>query len=272
MTKAALGLFNPGFLGRTGSGLVTPPVAGYSMWLAPESPVFSDVGGTTPATANQEVRYWTDLSGAGNHVKYSAGGAALLVQGGVHIASAVNSLRAIRFGEISGGGVAVNTGLITDGNVPLSGGLTVFCVGAYRNPASGGTPNGRTVLGYNSIEFLLRENPAVPRNPSAYHNSSGVQITASGGQIAAGTYFQQTCRFDDAANVLRLWRSSAQIATSADAGATPASGRINIGYTFSLAGNGSYQGDIAELIFYSSALSDGDRALVEAYLITKYAL
>jgi hypothetical protein len=269
MRASGLSLRSVALLGRATPSSSAPPVAGYTLWAAPESRMYSDTGATSLVTANNsEVRYWEDLSGAGNHLKFSPGGGHPAA-GPIIKTGQLNGLRALRFGENATPG-QVKTGLITDSNVALSGGITIFLVGGLRSPISA-AEEARTFVGYQNFDILLRQQPSTINNFSAYHNSSGTTI---GSAVDRGnTDYLQTLRFDDAGNQFRLWVNGTQAATAADAGATPSGGRIAVGYRQDDAINSHLtSGNISEVLIYPSALSDGNRALVETFLIAKYAL
>lgn len=255
--------------------VATPPVTGYAMWLAPESSIYSDTAGSTPAVSDGEVRYWQDLSGNGNHALFTLGGQNCN-RGPRYGTATLNGKRLLRFGDAASYADAnqgVRTGLITAGNVPLTGGITVFWVGYPFTVAP--RENGGTWVGYNSIEFLMRDGQGVPGSAAgrfeSYHNSSGAQLHYAT-PITDDVPRVFTFRFDDSLNEMRFFIGGTSVASQADAGATPASGRITVGYRQDDLLNSHAQAAVAELIAYSTPLSNANVSSVASYLAAKYSI
>lgn len=249
--------------------MALPPVAGYVLWTSPDSRMYSDTAGTTLVTANNsEVKNWEDLSGNGNHLKFTPV-SANPANGPIIKTAELNGLRGLRFGENSGG-TQVKTGLVTDNNITFSsGGGTLFIVGGFRTAPSG-PEAGQAFFSQGNVEFLLRSTPFSAGSLSAYHNGPAVQIfelTARG-----ATQYLQTLRLDTVGDTFTLWLNGTQLATAADTGTVPAAAKCAVGYLPSDGVNSHLNGSIYEVLFYTSALNDTDRASVETFLKNKYGL
>lgn len=247
-------------------GIELPPIPGYVLWFAPESEAASDTGGTTLVEdEDSEVQFWQDLSGFENHATFPGGNAGL--QGPLLKTGVLNGLRGLRFGETSGA-VQIRTGLVTGANVDLSGGMTVFCVGGFRQAPSFVEPG--AVFVAHGTQVYLRAHPIFTDQFESFHTASSVQLTSP---VSRGfTDYLMTLQFDEAANEFLLRVDGAAVDSQTDTGATPSSAQVGIGHRPDDGVNSHLNGQIYEILVYPTRLSNTDRAAVENFLMEKYAL
>lgn len=90
--------------------------------------------------------------------------------------------------------------------------------------------------------------------------------------LTSGSNYLLECTTTSTGGSVFLYQKGVQVATRAGAAVTGPGG-TNVGLGKDLINsNRQYAGHIAEVIYYDTVLSSGNRALVENYLIAKYAL
>ncbi|MBB5866981.1 Zn-dependent metalloprotease [Allocatelliglobosispora scoriae] len=219
-----------------GSDGCSGPVAGSLLWLR------ADLGVTTSAG---KVSAWADQSGTAHHATMvTAARQPTLVTG------ALNGLPVVRFG----GAQSLNLANIA----PTA--FTIFVVG-------------KNSLAAESFSMILGPGGSNPNNQLRWENGTQALVYGSNGlgttTATIGNtrvYHDLIIRYDGA--TIRVYRDNALISSTAVSGAS--AWNINqIGAYYS-----SYfmTGDLAEIVAYSSALSDADRTTTANYLKTKYAL
>lgn len=256
---------------RSGGSSV-PPEAGYSLWIAPHSPVWADLLATSNANSLEKVMRVDDLSGYGNHV-YAVTNLTGGNTEGCHFDSAytLNGLRILQFGRIcsAGGANANKTGLRTSNNITLIGGITLFFVGSFLAPCSVAETDGGW-FGYNNFELLARRNSTIDR-VATYHNSGGVVLTDPV-TIGQSNYQFYAWTYSDAGNSTALYRSNNIVASAVDNGAVPAAARVCIGFREDDLVNSHLNGGLTEMILYTNALTALQISNVNVYLKNKYGL
>ena len=214
------------------------PAAGPNLWLSADKDV---------TVSNSKVNYWADRSGNGLDASMpTVARQPLLVTG------AINGLPVIRF---SG---AQSLYLLT----PTSPNpFTIFIVGKNSKPTE-------------SFSMILGPGGNFPNNQIRWENSSQALFVGTGNALPTTVasigntrvFHELSVRYDG--STMRIFRDGNMVSSRSFRTTGP----------FTLASIGSYYsqyfmiGDLAELIVYSSALSDVDRITTDNYLRTKYAL
>lgn len=219
-----------------GDELMLPSdISGLFCWLKADALALSDA---------DPVSTWDD-SGAGNRDASGSGGARPTFQ-----TNEINtSLPIVRFDGTDD--------IMTIGTFTLSQPFTVLSVAKY-------TVNGQPAYLFGT------------GTPVGFFGGAGAEATSyrmfagsngPTGTISADVFHLITTTFDGAGSVIHLDGSS--LATG-NPGAGGFSGTLGIGQR----GDGSFpiQADVAELIFYDSALSAGNRNSLGGYIQTKYGI
>jgi len=256
----------------TPAGAFTPPgINGLALWLdaADANTLFDATSGGSLVAANGGVARWEDKSGNGRHVTQSTAG-----NRPTRKTNQQNGLDTLLF---DGSNDSLVGGDYLDGN---TGSVTTFVV-LKRNA----TNANHEILGKgtDSGGWLFRFVAQNKINISAwtdntFENSTAVDstntFTATSYALAffsftAGSFHQTTYRRNGSS-------FAANAASQAGAGArTPpnTSDNFRIGTQFYQGVDYFlFNGNIAEIIIYNSALSDANRALVENYLIAKWGI
>jgi hypothetical protein len=212
-------------------------IAGLGLWLKADSLMLTD--GTQIAT-------WADQSGNGNDVSQPNTSCQPIFKAGI-----INGLPVARFYDDSGLIIATGQGLIYRASASLTVG-TVCAVASNRSAAFSnydglfGGSNGDSGTGlYNTGSIALS---------MWYPNTFTSQYVGGVSEGATIPTLNQVNLYSGV-NSSPLTISGIYIGNDRD---------LNLGR--------NWNGDIAEILVYSSALSDADRASVESYLNTKYDL
>jgi hypothetical protein len=266
MSAAGLSLRSAGLVGRvgvsSGPGSVPPPEAGYNLWLAPESHMYSDEAGTTLATPGGEVKYWEDLSGSGNHLLYRSG--IINCIQGPKLDSSLNGWRTLLFG----GTAQQSTGLITQSNVSCAtGGFAVFFVSRFL--VTSGQQDYGNIFGYNGQNWLLRANGSGSQM-FFYNSSTGaiIQDWASGGEAWKVFGF----RFNKVGSDDWLWRDGIPVLNCYELPNDVVPGLITLGHRQDDVYGSHLSGSIAEVIFYPFPMGSEGMEAVCNYLKGKYGI
>jgi hypothetical protein len=230
-----------------GVDLTPPPIpmqiTGLKVWLDPTVGVLKTISGSVAAADGETVERWEDQSGQGNHVDQATSGSRP-----VYHTNIVNSLPAVQF-DGSTPTHLKNTGLsLTQPN-------TIFAV-AYSNSIANsrwitdGTGAARNILGHHTQKWI------------AYSTSFLGNTAAS-----TMTWVYLTGLFNGASSKMRA--SGAE--STGNPGVTALTD-LFVGAEQGLTPGVSWQGYIAELLIYNSALSATDITTIETYLATKYGL
>lgn len=227
-------------------------IAGLKLWLKADSLVLSN---------NDPVATWADSSGNGNDVTQGTGGLRPLYKASV---AGLNNKPTVEFDGTDD--VLTNTGLLTGGNFPTST-ATLFIVFSPLNiGGGGGVQYGITATGSATDEFGRFSDGA---GYSAYFRS-----------VRIDTYPAAMPAPDSGANLLTVVSGTGagnyQIyLKGVGQGAQSPSWGIPVVFKVGADSNAApnpLNGDVPEVLIYNSALSAGNRAQVESYLMTKYAI
>lgn len=215
------------------------PVAGSVLWLKDAGLVgFSD---------GQGIDVWEDSAGSNDAEQVTVG------ERPTYQTNQLNSYPVVRFD-------GVDNSLV--GPLTLAQPMTVFVVS--KRTAAIGAPDGSFLFdGDDATDRVALYITVAAGNPHAYY--AGLAVSSA---TNSDTNFHYLCGVFNGASS-HLFLDGVEIA----AGNTGAIGLS--GYTLGKDANSAANfltGDIAEVIVYPTALSDGDRGIVEAYLAWKFAL
>lgn len=252
-------------------------ITGLQLWLdaADSSSLYNATTGGSLVAANGGVARWEDKSGNARHFTQSDS-----AKRPARKTSQQNSLDTLLF---DGSNDSLVGGDYLDGN---TGGITAFVV-LKRNATSvlheiltKGTTNGGWVLRFDSINKINGSawtdgTFANGTNRSTTNTVSATGYTSLTWRHTAGSFHQQA-----------FWRngSSLPMDSAAEAGTNARTlpnisdvMRIGVQRYDGALGDGpgdyfNYNGNIAEILIYNSALSDTDRGIVESYLTTKWGI
>lgn len=239
-----------------------PPVAGYELWLAPESAFFSDEAATIPAESGGEVRFWRDLSGNNYHAVYPGSGL-----GPKFFPAVVGGKSALRFGDPTDA-LTLATGLLAPADSHAE--RTLFVVSRY-TVTGDGFVDGRvqTVASYGSTSIRLRKTVG---GPTLYGSSPSTILDAT--PATDGNAFQVFAGRNTATD-FSIWRAGVMANSGAHVPTAPTApnSKVALGFLWpNFLNSQRLTGDIAEVLFYPSALTDGEMLSISNYLKQKYNL
>lgn len=220
-------------------------------WLRADLGLYQDTAGSTPVTANADpVGRWEDQSGSGRHVTQSTSGARPSYRTGV-----ANGQPGLLFD-------GSNDTLILAGDDYAPTALTLYIVevstgdGCYAGSAYASRNNQIRIgeSGANALSFYVSD-PSV------------AQAVSSTFSVSRGSPHLVVCKWSNPG--VAFWENGAAKGTGSFSRSNYRVGAI--GRLASLGGL-TLNGHILEFVLYSTAQSDADRALVEAYLNARYAL
>lgn len=236
-----------GRLRVTGLSVFSPAdIAGLKLWLKADA--ITGLVDTDPVTT------WPDSSGLGNDA-----GQATAAFKPTYQTNELNGKPVVRFD-----GTDDELETITITTFPIKRG-SIFIVVNNITPSA---TNQAMLATYNGADPDWEWSSASLNGYIWYDGVGGLALD-SGVDVAAGWNFLSLIR---AANTtLGFWLNGTAKAGATIADNQPVSNPVVIG-GLSLVATEHFNGDIAEVIIYDSALSTEDREAVEAYLATKYGL
>jgi hypothetical protein len=235
------------------AGNVVAAIAGLQLWLdasAPETLFDATTGGSLVA-ADGSVARWEDKSGNGRHATQSTSGNRPLRK-----TNQQNGLGALLFDGSN------DTLALPSVTIPAS--HTVFSVFV------------RATASIHSIALGSEVEPGNVRYSAwwftdniVYSNSNGQFSTHGNASTSTGAFVMVDTRTATTSVVTRRNGSQLASVTSGSAVTNSASGTwTHVGSV----GSTVHSGNLCEIIVYNTALSDTDRAAVESYLMTKWAI
>ena len=227
-----------------GGGADSPDdISGLLVWFKADAGVFSDAG-STPANNNDTVQQWNDQSGNAIHASQATSGSRPTYR-----TNQVNGLPAVDFATSKWMAFAQQT--VTD--------VTIFAVVKQGSAAAV-----KTILGGNA-----NDNTKIKLFFNNYNLKTEQHTVESFEEEPITDFIQVYQRSNGTNTVLRV----DEVDTGTPGTAASSLGVSHLGaFLSSGTATGFLNGLIAELILYNGALSDTDRAVVESYLRTKYAL
>lgn len=210
------------------------------------------------------VTTWSDQSGNGNDASQSTTSQKpTLVQGAVH-----NSiLPAIQF-DGTDDRLTMNSGFSN-----LTSGLDIFVV--FKPTSSSGNRTSITVGNASNADSVTVQTNNTDTTLVAYNNTTSSSVSTSNNPIAVGSYqvLEQWFQPGSSNGTGTILVNSVQKAQATNLVSTLRNvSRANNAIGMSNAASDFFQGEIAEIIFYKTKLSDTKRASIQSYLLSKYGL
>lgn len=244
----------PGGVGNSGSNV---------LWLMANSAVFSDAG-TTPAVNGSNVQQWNDVSG--NGLTTSQG---TLARRPNYITNVLNALPVLRYSS-------TNNDVLTAVGISTANAASVWVLAAY---SALNSPN----------PGLIQASPSgQSASTNATDKAIGVWVDSGSGTEVWGRGIQSnnaqrnisqvtTLNVNTFYSIASIYRSNRidQYVNSSAAGNNTAHDGTLKSWTdasIGMQGNESWNGDMAEVIFFNTELNEAQRRLVDNYLAAKYGL
>ncbi|MBC7472248.1 MAG: DUF2341 domain-containing protein, partial [candidate division SR1 bacterium] len=210
---------------------------------------------------NGSISNLTDKSGLGNNALQASSTRQPILK-----TNALNGQPVIRFD-------GVNDGMSAP--LPLSGNtnFTLFSVTNHLNFPSNYGPSPVSWGPDSTTGFFAGPYYYPPQGGSKFISAWG---SASGASFSTQDAFAGQAKlsssvYNGSTNIMYLNGQAGTTGTKSDSNFT--TGTFDLGYTSIVSGGGNYfNGDIAEVLLFNSALSNTDRQTVENYLNTKYRL
>ena len=245
-------------------------VTGLQLWLdaSDASTLYDATSGGSLVAADGGVARWEDKSGNNRHFTQSTSS-----KRPARKTSQQNSLDTLLFD-------GSDDSLIGSNFASGTGGLTIFSV-VKRNATN--AVHEIINKGVDNGGWLFRLTDTNAPQISSYRDSTLTNSTLRGtsSSVSATDYTVLAMVAGSGAfNTALMFRNGTSLAMSAAAedgtnGRTPSGGSdpVRIGVqVYSGVDYFNYNGNIAEIVLYDSALSDADRAAVENYLLAKWAI
>jgi hypothetical protein len=238
---------------------VPETISGLQIWLdsSDASTLYNATTGGSLVAADGAVARWEDKSGNGRHATQATSGSRPLRK-----ANQRNSLDAIEFN---------GTSHFLDFSSELSfTQYTAFAV-VKRSSVSGtaGVFCADDGDGTRAAQ-MIRVNGGAPESISFSETMGGAATASSSLTVSANEWFVATAR--QTSSALAIYKNATAgasvSATHHSTAVSPTLGRV----LKNIADNFLWNGNIGEVIFYNSALSDAGRAAVESYLMTKWGI
>lgn len=225
------------------------PTSGMTGWWSADYGVYSDAG-VTPAVDTAGVYQWNDRVGGVNNWLQS--GASLRPTYRTNI---VNSKPVLRYGGVTDDDYMVNVSIM---NFVTTTAKTIFTVAKWNNAGSVWSEANNYYIAYYT-----------GANVDSYNYSGGYQNVGKATSVGAWTvhtYLHNGTTLYSGCNDTR----TASLAGVASGTSSTGSSFIT-GYNFT-PGSNPFDGDLAEIITYNTALSEADRQTTERYLAQKYGI
>lgn len=225
-------------------GWTPSEISGLYLWLDAEQGLYQDVGGATPAINDSDlIALWQDQSGNNRHVSQETEDKRPLLKLDIK-----NGLPVVRFDGSDD---------FLQATVAADASKTLFIV----TRSLSGSGSNRACIGYDDIASFYW-------NPG---DGAGwlwwEPVINCGGTITAWNVL--AFKLTSAAS-FTTYLNGVQVDTDNPADEITTSTTLTLAARTSTTAFGDV--DIAEVIIYDSALSDSDRALVDSYLSTKWAI
>ena len=235
-------------------------ISGLQLWLDGSDPLsmYDATSGGSLVAADAGVARWQDKSGNGRHVIQATSGNRPLRRTAVK-----NGFGCLEFD-------GTNDLLATSGNFPLTGNLATSVFVVYRKTAAA---KGNT-FGWGEMAFSLCAFGHYDDNTSNAIAFAGANYFVMSATSNNTWYYMTVIKSAGAVNTTTTTRRNAvSVATSGHSTATP-----NVSASPFYVGRWAnydiapFQGNIAEIIVYDTAVSATDRVSVETYLSAKWGI
>lgn len=233
------------------------------LWLSADNQVFNNAG-TTLASSTDNVQQWNDRSGNADHASQ-----AVAANRPNYITNVLNGLPIIRF---SAGNDHLMSTTVSTANV-----ASVWAVAAYASLPS------------SNPGVLIGAPAGTGTNVGAGSKSIGMWVSSAAGTRVWGRGIQSNATSRDISTVTTLNVSTYYIINTIYRAATSINQFVNnaaagnnnshngtlsswTDVTIGRQGNESWNGDIAEVIFYNTEVNSAQRIIIDNYLSAKYGL
>lgn len=210
------------------------------------------------------VSLWQDQSGNGNDASQSTTSQKpTLVTGAVH-----NSILPAILFDGTDDRLTMNSGYSD-----LTSGVDIFVV--FKPTSSSGNRTSITVGNASNADSVTVQTNNTDTTLVAYNNTTSSSVSTSNNPIAVGSYqvLEQWFQPGGSNGTGTILVNGVQKAQATNLVSTLRNvSRANNSIGMSIATSDFFHGEIAEIIFYKTKLSDTKRASVQSYLLSKYGL
>lgn len=244
---------------QTGPGGVGGPINNV-LWLQGSKGVFSD-GGITLAASGEDVQQWNDQSGNSKDAIQSVAEYRPNYQSGV-----LNGFPAIRF-------TATNADRLLSTTVSTGNAASVWVVAQYSSLTTGrsgiiqAAPAGLAFSGdeFDKVIGLWVESTDSRAGGQGVQSDLTVKSLSQTTTLSANTSYLFNNLYDGNSSIN-------QFINGGTAGSVSYDGTLSDWSDFGIGAQGteSWNGDIAEVIVYASALNDTQKVIIDNYLSAKY--
>ena len=249
-------------------GMAPPPVAGYTMWLTTRdaTTMFTNLAQTVQAVPGSStgcrVAWWRDKSLVSNGTNSVFSLNQNNERPQLTNVAALNNLNAIRYIFTDNNNLLSSNTLLS---TPASSSITVLVAGVMTASASA-YASIFTWGGGAASEMRFRRNNLADQL-ELYHDPSDL-VT---GNFNTNQGYIFSFRINNTANTMEIWTNLLVFASGADTGNMPGSSKAGVGWMDNAPGAVYYwNGYIAEVLVYPSALSNTDMTNSINYLKTLY--
>lgn len=260
-------------------GLDPRQIGSLGLWLdaTVTSSLFTDSAMTTRVTADGDaVGAWMDLSGNARHFLQSTALNRPLYKTNV----LRSSLPSIRFDGVQTW--LRHTTSVAKDLAASRAGITTFCVFKQRAAGAGSENLYAMSNGTGAMKFGHHHTSALNQNFFGRRDAEASGQTVSGGAIVADTWYYEAVVASYTTDVVSTRRNGSQTGTTSafqptttlQSTSATASAEISVGSgcTSSNTPTQWLDGDIAELLVYTKALTSVEIASIETYLAKKWGL
>jgi len=234
-------------------------IAGLQLWLdaADSATLYDATSGGSLVVADGIVRRWEDKSGNARHASEAT-------YGPTRKTSQQNGYSALLFN-------GSNT-FLTGSSTPSTGNVrTAFAITKSAN-TSGGNFFQVGIRDSSSFRaFALRQSYGSP-NSSISSDLVANNVNVNGEQLTINQYHVSCWRQTSSTRAVRYWHNGTEKTVTGTPDSLSATAGFFVGKIRNASDLDFWNGYIAEIIIYDVELSDADRATVEAYLKTKWAI
>lgn len=235
----------------------SPPSSNLIFWLKADAGRWTDTGGTTAANSDGDlVARWDDQSGNGNHVTQATGGNRPVLKLAI-----MNSLPVLRCG------VSTGISMATSGSISHGIGTGDFWMAAvWQRTAALGDNAYQTALSIGSFAPAFYGRGQGQESSDFYLGGNHQFATAV---VRGGSYLVEMARVS---GTVKSYQGSSGAVPVLDANTFSLSNSIgNAAFSvFNDGSNSQLQGDLAEVLLYTTSLNSTDQTTLENYLRAKW--
>ncbi len=232
------------------------------LWLSADNGVFSNTAGTTPAGNGDNVGRWADRSGNANHASHSTAAETPNM-----VTNVVNGLPVIRFTAVSGDRL-LSSG-VADGNAASVWTVTQWSSLASMNAGIIQASPPGLAFSTNTTDKVIGiwvSNANVVWGRGVQANGTQVNLPQNFA-TSSGTFYNILTHYDGSSTIN-------QYVNSTNVGSVGYNGTLRPWSEFGIGrqANEGWNGDIAEVIVFNTAVNTAQRIIIDNYLAAKYNL